>query len=637
MCGICGILLNSDREKVDPEQLRRMCSIMSHRGPDDEGYYISGSVGLGMRRLSIIDLASGYQPIHNEDLTIQVVFNGEIYNYRELRSILESRGHSFYTNSDTEVIVHAYEEYGGDCLNKFRGMFALALWDARDQSALLAVDRFGIKPLYYAANEQGIIFGSELKSLLASGMSERDIDFDALAQYFTVGYIAAPASIYRQVRKLSPGHFLSWKPFSDPVIQQYWDVPNQFGMECQQSLQEIRIRLRELLGDAVRSHLVSDVPIGAFLSGGIDSSTVVALMSEVSSEPVKTFSIGFANWKHNELDKARSVAQRFSTDHHEFIVEPENVDILPNLVHFFDEPFSDSSALPTFYVSKIARQFVKVALSGDGGDELFIGYTLFRGLQLSHHLKLLPIPLLRLFRTFPHMLPRTRNVEWNDFISRLIKRINDSSLPPDEAYQSKITKAGLSLVGPLLSKDFQQRLIGNNPFKGINELLARYPSQKGSHALDKFVYACLKVSLPGDMLVKVDRMSMANSLEVRVPLLDHIVAEYISSIPIKVRFPQWRLKGLLKDTMADILPAEILNQRKQGFDMPISSWFRGDLAGFASDVLLSQKAQQRGHLNAPAVAEKLRQHRKGDQNFGATLWSLLIYELWCQGTMDRNS
>lgn len=633
MCGITG-LINVEITNEEMEHwLHKMTDVIAHRGPDEDGFFIKDGVGLGMRRLSIIDLSGGKQPIHNEDKSIQVVFNGEIYNYQQLKSDLEARGHAFYTHSDTETIVHAYEEFGPDCVNKLRGMFGFALWDSQAQRLLLAIDRFGIKPLYYAVTEQGLVFGSELKSLLVSGMLKREIDFEALTQYFTFGYIPAPLTIFHEVYKLPPGHLLSWTDSSALSVKPYWDLPNE-PPKRNRPVTQMRRELREVLRDAVRSHLVSDVPLGAFLSGGIDSSTVVALMSTLVSEPVKTFSIGFAEQEYNELDKARLIAQSFQTDHHELIVEPESIDILPKLVAHFDEPFADPSALPTYYLSKMAREFVKVALSGDGGDELFLGYNVFRGLEVARYAQWLPSPLRNAPAKLLGLIPKSGNSRLNDRVALWRKRASDSTLPPEFAYQSKMSQIGLSNVLPLLTDDARQQMSNYEPYQVIADVLSSGSTDNGQHPLQPFVYAGIKIGLAGDMLVKVDRMSMANSLEVRVPLLDHILAEYVATIPIKQRFPRWRLKGLLRDTMSDVLPEAILNQPKRGFSVPLAAWFRGDFSAFVLDILLDDRTRQRGFFDVDCIEKLLRKHQKGQFKADKTLWALLIFEIWCRTYLD---
>jgi len=631
MCGIAGLFnVNLSTDEIWTV-IRRMTVAIVHRGPDDDGYFVSAPVALGMRRLSIIDLESGKQPIHNEDSTIQVVFNGEIYNYPELKISLQSLGHVFYTQSDTEVIVHAYEEYGEVFLNKLRGMFSLALWDVQRQIYLLAIDRMGIKPLYYAINEQGLVFGSELSCLLTSGQIARDMDYNALSQYFTFGYIPGPYTIFKKVNKLLPGHYLRWTPSGKISIEPYWDFSKD-SIRFDRPLAQTRKELRETVKEAVRSHLISDVPLGAFLSGGIDSSIVVALMSEINPGAVKTFSIGFAEREFNELDKARLVAKRFHTEHHELIVEPDAVDILPKIVRHFGEPFADSSALPTYYVSKMARQYVKVVLSGDGGDELFLGYTIFRGLEFARYAQRFPAPIRRALVATAVSLPGIGKSAWKDKVMHFKKQVRDSMLPPREAFYRKMTAGGLDVISPLLSSDVRNHFVGQNPYWEFDEYLDDWADAR-AHPLEQFVYAGLKIPLAWDMLVKVDRMSMANSLEVRVPFLDHVLAEFVSTIPIEQRFPQWRLKGLLRDTMEDLLPPEILNQPKHGFTIPLAAWFRDDLTGFAADVLLSQEARQSGFLDGAAIEKLLFNHQQGAHNLGTEIWSLLLFELWRQQVM----
>jgi asparagine synthase (glutamine-hydrolysing) len=607
-----------------------MTDVIAHRGPDDDGTYVSGGIGLGMRRLSIIDLKGGRQPVHNEDRSVHLVFNGELYNYRSLRSQLASRGHVFATDSDTEVVVHAYEEWGSGCLDQFRGMFAFGVWDERRETLFLAVDRFGIKPLYYALLGRDLVFGSELSSLLASGRVAKDVDDGALAEYFTLGYIPPPATILRQARKLEPATYLRWTPDDGVAVERYWEVPHARA-DGRHDRAGLRGHLRDVLRDAVRAHLVSDVPVGAFLSGGIDSSTVVALMSEVSDEPVRTFSVGFEAKEHDERQFARLVARRFRTDHHEFVLEPEAVDVLPKLVSHFHEPFADSSALPTYYVSKLARSSVKVALSGDGGDEMFLGYTSFQGIELARHVQALPPAARHLMTGLARRLPRGISPGWSDRVGRWQKWISDTALPPEAAFRSKMTMVGIPVVWPLLTYDLRQSLEGQNPFRAFDGALA---ASSAATPLERIVHAGFRVSLPGDMLVKVDRMSMANSLEVRVPLLDHVVAEFVSKIPVAMRFPRWQLKALLKETMADSLPREVLRHRKHGFTIPLSSWFRGDLAEFAAEILLSVEARERGFFDTRALEPFLRRHESGGQNVGSAIWSLLIFELWCREVLD---
>jgi asparagine synthase (glutamine-hydrolysing) len=631
MCGVCGIATADPEQPIEVDLLVRMADAIAYRGPDDSGVHVGPGIGLAMRRLSIIDLATGHQPMQNEDRTVHLVFNGELYNYRELRAQLRAQGHEFRTESDTEVVVHAYEEWGTSCLDSLRGMFAFAMWDDRAQRLVLAADRFGIKPLYFGVLDGGLVFGSELRCLLVSGQLSKEIDDAALAEYFTLGYIPPPATIFRQARKLEPGTLLEWTRSGGPVVHRYWDVPPVRNHGTVGRREDVQLELRELLRDSVKAHLVSDVPLGAFLSGGIDSSSVVALMSEVSSGTVRTFSVGFEAQEHDERPLARLVAERFGTDHHEFVLEPESVDVLPKLVQHFQEPFADSSALPTYYISKLARSFVKVALSGDGGDELFVGYPTFIGVELARHAQRLPAVARRALTALPDSVPWTVGSRWGDRINRWRKWAADTALPPEDAYRSKLTMAGLPTVKPLLTAELRERLDQEDPFRTVDAALARAPTTR---SLERILYAGLNVSLPGDMLVKVDRMSMANSLEVRVPLLDHVVAEFVTQLPVALRFPRWRLKALLKDTMASSLPREVLQQRKHGFTIPLASWFRGDLNSFAREILLGADARGRGFLDTRAIEAFLREHTRGSRNLGSAIWSLLMFELWCREVLD---
>ena len=627
MCGVAGIVRLEEGVTIDPAEVRRMTEALHHRGPDDDGYLVSDAACLGMRRLSIIDLAGGKQPMRNEDGTVQLVYNGEIYNYRELRAGLLAN-HRFATASDAEVIVHAYEDDPEGFVPELRGMFAFALWDELRSRLTLAVDALGIKPLYYAVAGGRLAFASELGALLKAEGISRDFDSDALGQYFTLGYIPAPRTIFAAVRKLPSAGLLRWTPESGVETSTHWD-PQSIGERPRANAGDLRGRLRGVLLDAVRSHLVSDVPIGAFLSGGIDSSTVVALMSEAMDEPVKTFSIGFGDPDHDELDLARAVAKRFRTDHHEFVVEPDAVEVLPKLVAHFGEPFADSSALPTYHVSRLAREHVKVALSGDGGDELFVGYTTYLGLEAARYAQKLPAPVRSLAARAPVRVPPLTGRS-ADRVSRLLKVARDTSRPPREAYLSKITILGGEDLGRVLDGDLLARVGAARPYEPVERALRSSSRNGDSHPLDPFLTASLQVSLPGDMLVKVDRMSMANSLEVRVPLLDRVLAEFALAIPVRDRFPRWRLKGLLKDTMRTTLPKAILEHPKHGFTVPVSRWFRGDLWGYAREVLLSPESRGRGFLQPDGVEELIREHREGGRNRATAIWSLLVFELWCR-------
>ena len=629
MCGICGIVHADPERPVDRVVVERMCDAIVHRGPDDAGFHVEGRVGLGMRRLSIIDLEHGSQPMTNEDGTVHLVHNGEIYNYRSLRDALRGAGHQFRTHSDTEVIVHAYEEGRDSFLTRLRGMFALAVWDDRRERLTLAIDRFAIKPLYYSETAVGIVFGSELSCLLRSGLVDREVDLDALAEYFTFGYIPAPRTVFRGVKKLAPGQALVWTPSHEAEISRYWLAPESASRRGGRR-NEVRTALRDVLRESVQAHLVSDVPLGAFLSGGVDSSTIVALMSEVVSEPVKTFSIGFADPRYNELPKARLVARRFETDHHELTVVPEDVDLLPRIVAHFGEPFADASALPTYHVSRLAHQHVKVALSGDGGDELFLGYTIFRGIELARLAERLPRRVRAAALATAGALPTGPSAAWNDRLDRLRKRVTDTFAGPHYAYRRKLTAPGVSAVVPFLSEELGRELLARDPYSAVEATFRILASDGRADSLDTFVRAGFAFSLPNDMLVKVDRMSMAHSLEVRVPLLDHVVAEFVATVPVEDRFRGWRLKRLLKEVMRGTLPDEILAGPKRGFVVPLSAWFRSDLASFAREALTAPDAKARGFVDTAAVDDLLARHASGRSNLGSVIWSLLVFELWCR-------
>ena len=632
MCGICGIVGGGRPQGVDEHVIRRMCRAIAHRGPDDEGVFVDGAVGLGIRRLSIIDPEGGNQPIVSEDGSVVLVFNGEIYNFRELREELVGNGHRFATAADTEVLVHGYEEFGPDVVHRLRGMFGFALWDAREEQLLLAVDRFGIKPIYWALTSGQLVFGSEMSSVLASGVVPRSLDDAALAEFLSLGFVPAPASILEGVHKLDPGTRLVWRRDSEPVLDRYWEPPHAHA-GSPVIAEDLRSALLAQLRDAVRSHLVSDVPIGAFLSGGVDSSIVVALMAEATPEPVKTFSIGFDDPAHDELEKARIVARQYGTDHHELVVDPGAVDeVLPALASHFGEPFADSSALPTYYVSGLAAESVKVALSGDGGDEMFIGYTTFQGVDLARRLEPVPDVARRSLARGPALVPRLPSAAWNDRLGRWGKRLHDSLAGAEGAYRSKLSIVAPDVLSQVLSRELQERLATRNPFRRLDQSLAM--NANGADPLERFLHANLEVTLPSDMLVKVDRMSMARSLEVRVPLLDHVLAEFALAIPVRQRFPRWRLKGLLRDSVTGLLPESILRQRKHGFTVPLSRWFRGDLTAFARDILLDDVTRRRGFLDSDGVQAALAKHATGARDMGGAVWSLVVLELWCREVLD---
>ena len=580
MCGIAGFIENSaSRANLAADEktavLNRMCRVIKHRGPDDQGILVRGRVALGMRRLSIIDLEGGNQPLTGCDDSVTVVFNGEIYNYRELQLKLEALGHRFHTHSDTEAIVHAYEEYGAKCVDHLRGMFAFALWDERSQQLFIARDRVGKKPLYYSLTGNGtLVFGSELKSLLEHPAIKCETNVDALDAYLSFGYVPDPLSIFRGIVKLPPGHHLSFVD-GRVTVEQYWDfsyAPAEVKKE-----EDYLDELRALLDEAVRLRLVSDVPLGAFLSGGVDSSAVVGLMSRASSQPVKTFSIGFEEDSYNELKFARVAAKHFGTDHHEFIVTPDICDIVDELVWHFDEPFADSSAIPTYMVSKLARQYVTVVLSGDGGDELFAGYTRYQVDRKRSKLSRLPrVVRERMMRPVSANLPHGawgRNYLRNVSLDPLDRYIDNISI------FTELNK--LALYTDDLKSSVAQGPIGASMFRSYAA------SIETGDALDPLLYLDSKTYLPGDILTKVDRMSMAASLEARVPLLDHKLIEFVTRIPASLKMKGLETKYIFKRAMRGLVPDEILERPKQGFGMPMQEWINLQLRGRIHDTLTS--------------------------------------------------
>ena len=626
MCGIAGIVRN-DGKAVDQALLSRMCDAIRHRGPDDEGYYLNGPVGLGMRRLAIIDLKHGQQPIHNQEKTSWIVFNGEIYNYLELRQNLEKLGHTFYTNSDTEAIVHAYDQYGADCPKHLRGMFAFAIWNERRQELLLARDRVGKKPLLYATVNGTLIFGSEFSALLLHPEISRDVDPEALDLYLSYACVPAPRTAYRTIRKLEPGHTLRWHN-GQVELRRYWQP--DFSHKLKLSEEEAGERAVEILREAVRVRLMSEVPLGAFLSGGIDSSAVVALMSEAASEPVKTFSIGFEEQDFSELHHARRVAEHLGADHHEFVVRPDAMEVLPILVEHYGEPYADSSAIPTYYVARETRQHVTVALNGDGGDESFAGYERYAAMQLAERYNNVPA-LLRnaVIRQAADRLPSS---EIRRSRIRDIKRfLQAASLPRVDRYLRWVSTFSSEAKQELYSESFSN-LTANASAASI--LDPWFAQANGAGIVDATLLTDIMTYLPNDLLVKVDIASMAVSLEARSPFLDHHVIEFAASLPEKLKLRGLTSKYLLKRILKTLLPAENLKRRKMGFGVPISHWFRGELQSFLREIILSEKALRRDLFKPSAVKQMVELHTRAERDFGPQLWALLMLELWYQRFID---
>ena len=621
MCGIAGIVEVGGRG-VDRALLTAMTTAQAHRGPDGDGFVCRGGVGLGHRRLAIIDLVTGDQPMPNDDQSIWIVFNGEIYNYRELRTELEARGSRFRTQSDTEVILRAYEAYGAECVTRLRGMFAFAILDERARQVFLARDRVGIKPLVYHWDGRRLLFASELKGILQAADVPRDLDLEALGEYLGYHYVAAPRTIFRAVRKLPPASTLTVSlDGGAPRVARYWTL--RFAPQPRVTEDEWIEGLKAQLAHAVRSHMISDVPIGAFLSGGLDSSTVVALMAQASSTPVRTFSIGFAETDFDELAYARQVAARYGTDHYELVVKPSALDVLPKLAWHFDEPFADSSAIPTYYVSKITREHVTVALSGDGGDENFAGYRRYARAQqlherLDHGMLRLAQPLLRLAAgALPVGAPGQAYAGF----------LGAGELG---RYHRLMTYERSETLRHLLTSDLRGSVAAPGP-AGFARLVAELGAPDYVSALQLID---IHTYLPEDILTKVDRASMAVSLESRVPLLDHVLMEYAATIPSSLKLREGQGKHILKRAMASSLPGDILTRRKMGFGVPLGEWFRGELRELVRDVLLSRVARERGMFRPAAIARLLDAHEAGRRDYSARLWALVCLELWMGQWLD---
>jgi asparagine synthase (glutamine-hydrolysing) len=624
MCGIAGFADRqhpfAGRKEADLALVRAMCDVIRHRGPDDEGIHVEGAIGLGMRRLSIIDLAGGHQPIHNEDESVWVVFNGEIYNYRELRVELERAGHRFYTASDTETIVHAYEQWGENCFERLRGMFAIALWDRRTSTMVLARDRAGIKPLQYAEHAGRLYFASELKSLLAAGAVDGAIDLESLDHYLSFLYTPRDRSIFKGVSKLPPGHVLQWRQGSVDV-RPFWQIGARETFRGTEP--EAAEELRRVLAGAVRSHMVSDVPLGAFLSGGVDSSAVVGLMAEASSRPVETFSIGFDEPQYDELEHARTVARHFGTEHHEFVVRPDGLSILDRLIEHFDEPFADSSAIPTWYVSEIARRHVTVVLSGDGGDELFGGYDRYLPHPRVARFDRLRLPGRRqLAAAIWPLLPH--GIQGKNFLRHVSLDANGRFIDSVALFRDD-EKAALYADGVRAS------LHDVSATSTLGRHFDRFAALPAHSRMMRFDF---ETYLPEDVLTKVDRMSMAHSIESRVPLLDNEVIDFASTLPAHFKIRDGRRKHVLKEALRGLVPDGILERRKQGFGVPLDVWFRGRLTGLFGDILGSARTRQRGYFKPAFVNRIVHEHLSGRRDHTLQLWQLLVFELWHRHYVD---
>ncbi len=626
MCGISGLVYRDPERPVEQAVLERMNAAIRHRGPDSDGFYFRPGVGLAMRRLAIVDLHTGDQPLSNEDGSVWIVFNGEIYNYPQLRPELEKRGHVFRTHSDTEAIVHLYEEHGLDCVQHLRGMFAFAIWDEKKRRLLIARDRVGKKPLYYAEHDGALLWGSELKCLLQYPGFPREPDLAAIHHYLTLQYVPDPQSALRHARKLPPAHRLVWED-GRITIERYWDLSYEPKWTTPEP--ELREQVRAKIEDAVRIRLMSDVPLGAHLSGGIDSAVVVGLMAGMSDRPVKTFSIGFKEAAFNELEHARTVAEKFHTEHHEFIVEPHALEVLPQLVEHFDEPFADAAAIPTWYLSQLTRQHVTVALNGDGGDEAFGGYQRY-----------FADPLADIYRLVPEFVR-------HGLIDRLLRSLPTESGKPVErsvvTALRHLTRAadlpvGASIIrwGSFFTEAEKQALYTDEMRAGFaarptNEILEEsFRTALAKSRLDRTLSTDFHNYLPGALLPKVDRMTMAHSLEARSPFLDHEVLELSARLPESLKVRGTTTKRILRELFADLLPETITKRGKMGFSVPLGLWFRGPLATPLRDILLADNARVFQYLRRAPIAALFDENAAGRADHGKRLWALLNLEIWLQ-------
>jgi asparagine synthase (glutamine-hydrolysing) len=628
MCGICGKLIFKD-SIPSPETVRAMCKTIMHRGPDDEDIYTAPHIGLGQRRLSIIDLApSACPPLANEDRTVWLVFNGEIYNFQELRKQLQDRRHRFATNSDTEVIIHLYEDEGVLCLQKLRGMFAFALWDKRREILFCARDRMGKKPFCYTVTPQSFVFGSEIKAITADPDVSVSPDYHAIDRYLTYQFVPSPLTAFKGIKRLRPGEYLTCDIKGNVKTQRYWEPP--LSKKTGAAQEEIEAELLYRLRESVRLRMISDVPLGAFLSGGIDSAAIVALMAQESARPVKTFSIGFEEDAFNELPYARLLADRYGTEHHELIVKPNAAEVIPLLVRHYNEPFADSSALPTYYVSKMTRNHVTVALSGDGGDESFAGYDNYAMIMNWNKWDAYSLWLRKMLaeggRGLLNSFPNSNTA------ARLRRGL--------AMFGAANVKARRLQFGTTLKPE-EKRLAYTSLFRNLiltppvpTDPLEAYPWEDGMDALDWLMRHDQNFYLPDCLMVKTDIASMANSLEVRCPFLDHEFVEFAATIPSQAKRNAMGGKIILKKAVKNMLPAEILNKPKTGFGLPIASWFRSDLAPMLKETLLDETSARRGLFEQRLLRKIVNEHIEGRRDWSNRLWAFLFLELWFREFID---
>lgn len=627
MCGICGKIYVDTNRQVERRVVEYMAHLLHHRGPDEDGFFIKGNVGLGHKRLSIIDVTHGKQPISNETGTLHILCNGEIYNYRSLRDDLIARGHVFKTRSDTEVILHLYEEEHERCLQKLWGMFAFIIWDEKNQQLFMARDRIGKKPLFYAHLNDRFLFASELKAMLADPAFNREIDYEAIHDFLTYQYVPYPSTVFKQAQKLPPGSYLIFSQ-GNPRVYRWWEL--QYEPKRTITFDQAREETLCLIDDAVKIRLESEVPLGVFLSGGVDSSAVVAFMRKHISGELKTFSIGFEVEEFNELPYARRVAGLFETKHHEFVVRPNAIATLPRLVWHFDEPYADSSALPSYYVSEMAKQYVTVALNGDGGDESFCGYTRYKGFRPFEKFKIIPETVRRYL-----LQPATRSLfAWlqnSAFLEKLFY-VNQVSLMNDERRYAQMMIIFRDYMKPLM---YGERIESWLKKDSLEIMLAFMRNSLVHEPIDKMTYSDIMTYLAGDLLPKMDRATMAHGVEGRSPFLDHRIMEFAARLPANIRFKDNELKHLLKSALSAILPDDILWRQKKGFGVPISHWFKKDLFAVSRDILLSRSAADRNLFNMQYIKKLLDDHQKGSQNHHHRIWALLNLEVWFRTFIDR--
>lgn len=627
MCGITGYF-GEGNEGI----LRKMTCSLEHRGPDDQGLYIEGNLGLGHRRLSIIDLKTGHQPVFNEDRTTVLIFNGEIYNFQELRKELINKGHKFYTQTDTETIVHLYEEKGESFLKELNGMFALALWDKKKSKLILARDRLGQKPLYYSLSGNSLIFGSELKSILEYSYIEKELDYESLAKYLIYEYVPAPHSILKNIYKLGPGEYLTYK--DDKIeVRKYWDI--EFNLKSES--QDFKLTLKELdrkLEEAIKIRLVSDVPLGVFLSGGIDSSSIAYYAQKNSSQKIKTFSIGFTDKSFDESKYARQAAKFLGTEHYEQVLEPKDcLELIPQTADFLDEPLADASIIPTYLLSRFTREKVTVALSGDGGDELLMGYPTFQAHKLAGFYQKIPLFLRNKgINSFVNNLPASLNnisfdFKLKRFISGFAMPAGRQEYPPEIRNQIWLGSFDPRQFKNLLAPQIYQEIQPNSHFEDIDNYLKIV---KGEQLENRLIYLYLKNYLQDDILNKTDRASMANSLEVRAPFLDYNLVEFINSLPSNYKLRGWQTKYILKELMKDKLPKNIVCRSKKGFGMPVAKWIRNDLKEFVLELLEEKKIKNQGIFNYIYIKQLLQEHFSGRKDNRKLIWTLIVFQMWSE-------